>query len=358
MPDTGTERFAQLVFYALVLLMGYLAYLVISPFLASLAWGAVFALMFYRVNLGLVGRLGPTGAALVTTILAAILIVAPAVLLASVLAREVPQMKGYLQEQQARVPGQIARVWETVRRQSPVALPEDPAALAREGLQRTLAFLAPRAGALVADAFATIGSLFVMLFALFFMLRDYRALGQRIRNILPLPERERERLISETRDLVIASVGAGLLVAAVQGTIGGIAYWLLGIKAPVVWGVAMAICALIPLVGSTLVWVPTALWLMLSGEIARGVILVAVGVVGIGLVDNILRPLLLSGRTSASGLVIFLGLLGGVSAFGFIGLVLGPIILVTAGNLLTVFTRVEPPLIERVEPLNLPGNSM
>jgi predicted PurR-regulated permease PerM len=347
MPNSGKERFAQLLFYTLVLLMGYLAFLVVRPFLASLAWAAVFAVMFYRVNLRLAPRLGPGGAALLTTLVAAVLIVAPAVLLASVLAREVPQMYDYMQEQQAKLsaPERIARIWEIVRRQSPVTLPEDPAALLREGAQRTLAFLAPRAGGVVADVFATLGSLFVMLFALFFMLRDYRALGRRIRNLLPLPDRERERLISETRDLIIASVGAGLLVAAVQGTIGGLAYWLLGIKAPVVWGVAMAICALIPLVGSTLVWVPTALWLLLSGEIARGVILVLVGVLGIGLVDNVLRPVLLSGRTSASGLVIFLGLLGGVSAFGFIGLVLGPIILVTAGNLLAVFTRVEPPLI-------------
>jgi predicted PurR-regulated permease PerM len=350
MPNTGKERFAQLLFYALVLLMGYLAFLVISPFLASLAWAAVFAVMFYRVNLRLSERLGPGGAALLTTLVAAILIVAPAALLASVLAREVPQMYEYAQQASLSVPYQIDRVWEIVRARSPFALPEDPASIVREGVQRTLAFLAPRAGGVVADAFATIGSLFVMLFALFFMLRDYRALGQRIRNVLPLAERERERLIAETRDLIIASVGAGLLVATVQGTIGGVTYWLLGINAPVVWGVAMAICALIPLVGSTLVWVPTALWLLLSGEVARGVILVLVGILGIGLVDNILRPLLLSGRTSASGLVIFLGLLGGVSAFGFIGLVLGPIILVTAGNLLAVFTRMEPPLIASVEP--------
>jgi predicted PurR-regulated permease PerM len=103
----------------------------------------------------------------------------------------------------------------------------------------------------------------------------------------------------------------------------------------------MAICALIPLLGTALVWVPTALWLFFSGQAGKGVILILVGVVIIGLVDNIVRPLLLSGRTSASGLVIFLGLLGGVTAFGFIGLVLGPIILVTASNLVTVFTRVE-----------------
>ena len=164
-----------------------------------------------------------------------------------------------------------------------------------------------------------------------------------MRDLLPLPVREGDRLLSETRDLVMASVGAALVVAAAQGAIGALAYWLLGISAPVVWGVVMAICSLIPVVGSALVWVPTALWLLFSGEVARGVILVLVGVFGIGMVDNILRPVLLSGRTSASGLVIFLGLLGGVSAFGFIGLVLGPIILVTAGNLLAVFTQAASP---------------
>jgi predicted PurR-regulated permease PerM len=146
----------------------------------------------------------------------------------------------------------------------------------------------------------------------------------------------------DTRDLIIASVGAGLVVAAVQGTIGGLAFWLLGIKAAVIWGVVMAVCSLIPLVGATLVWVPTALWLLLSGDIVRGIILVLIGVFAIGLADNILRPILLAGRTTASGLVVFLGLLGGAAAFGFIGLVLGPIILVTAGSLLRVFSRREP----------------
>ncbi len=348
MPDTGKDRFTQLLFYVVVLLTGYLAYRVISPFLASLAWAAVFAMMFHRVHLRLAPRMGPNRSALVTTLLAAVLIVGPAVMLVSVLAREVPQVIDYVQQVSLTAPDQIARMWDAIRQRSPMPLPPDPTSMLREGLQRALAFLAPRAGAVVADVLSTLGSLFVMLFALFFLLRDGREFGRRVRDLLPFPERERDRLMADTRDLVIASVGAGLLVAAAQGTIGGIAYWLLGINAPVVWGVAIAMCALIPLVGSALVWVPTALWLVLSGEITRGVILVIVGVVGIGMADNILRPLLLSGRTSASGLVIFLGLLGGVSAFGFIGLVLGPIILVTAGSLLAALTRPSVTIDDRV----------
>jgi predicted PurR-regulated permease PerM len=355
MSDTVKERFSQLLFYALVLLTGYLAFIVIRPFLASLAWATVFAMMFHRVHVELAPRIGPNRAALATTLMAAVLIVAPAVMLVSVLAREVPEVIDYVQQVSLTAPEQIERIWEVMRRRSPVPLPEDPTAMLREGVQRGLAFLAPRAGAVVADVLATLGSLFVMLFALFFLLRDGSAIGRQVRDLLPLPDRERDRLITDTRDLVIASVGAGLLVAAVQGAIGGLAFWLLGIQAPVIWGVAMAMCALIPVVGTAIVWVPTALWLIFQGDIGRSIVLVLVGVVGIGMVDNILRPLLLSGRTSASGLVIFLGLLGGVSAFGFIGLVLGPIVLVTAGSLLAVFTRVE--LVDTSQPRKLDTGS-
>jgi predicted PurR-regulated permease PerM len=178
-----------------------------------------------------------------------------------------------------------------------------------------------------------------MLFALFFLLRDGTSMAEAIRRLLPFPEAESQRLITETSDLVVASVGAGLTVAAVQGLIGGLAFWALGLPAPAVWGVAMAICSLLPVIGATLVWVPVAVWLFLSGDVARAVVLTLICAVVVGSADNVLRPLLLSGRTSASGLVVFIGLLGGVGAFGFVGLVLGPIVLVIAGTLIEALTR-------------------
>ena len=203
--------------------------------------------------------------------------VAPAVMLVSVIAREAPQLYDYAQQVSLTAPDRIARIWEVVRCRSPTPLPEDPTFLLREGLQRVLGFLAPRAGAAVADLFATLGSLFVMLFAMFFLLRDGHTLARQVRDLLPVPEGVRDRLMIDTRDLIIASVGAGLLVAAIQGAIGGLAFWLLGIDAPVIWGVVMALCSLIPVVGAALVWVPAALWLLLSNDVARGVILVIVG---------------------------------------------------------------------------------
>jgi predicted PurR-regulated permease PerM len=342
MSDSSRQRFSQLIFYALIILIGYLTYRVMSPFLAPLAWAAVFAVMFYPVHRELSPRIGPSRSALAATLMTAVLIVAPAVMLVSVIAREAPQVIDYMKQMSNTAPEQIDRIWEVVRRRSPTPLPEDPTFLVREGAQRVLAFLAPHAGAVVADLFATLGSLFVMLFAMFFLLRDGHTLARQVRDLLPLPEAARDRLMTDTRDLVVASVGAGLMVAAVQGAIGAVSFWLLGINAPVIWGVVMALCSLIPLVGAALVWVPTALWLLLSGDIGRGVILVIVGIFAISLADNILRPLLLAGRTTASGLIVFLGLLGGAAAFGFIGLVLGPIILVTAGSLLRVFSQREP----------------
>jgi predicted PurR-regulated permease PerM len=336
-----TERAARQrpLFYALVLLALYLTYLVLGPFLGVLAWAGIFAILFYRVHLRLAARLGPSWAALVTTVLAGVVIVVPAALLVSALVHEVPQATAYLQQMSRSVPTQIERLWAWLRGQSPVVLPQDPTELLTEGARRAFAFLAPRAGAILADAFATLGALAAMLFALFFMLRDGDAMSLALRALLPLPADESARLLRDTRELVVASVGAGLLVAAAQGVIGGVAFWMLGLGAPVLWGVAIAFCSLIPLVGSALVWLPATVWLLASGEITRGVIMLLVGVLGIGLVDNILRPLVLSGRTSVSGLVVFFGLLGGVAAFGFIGLVIGPIVLVITGSLLRLLSR-------------------
>ena len=146
MHTTTKDRFSQLLFYALVLLTGYLTFLVLSPFLASLAWAAVLGMMFHRVHLQLTATMGPNRAALLTTLMAAVLIVGPAVLLVSVLAREVPPLIDYLQQASLRAPDQIERIWEIARRRSPMALPEDPTSMLREGMKRGLAFLVPRRG--------------------------------------------------------------------------------------------------------------------------------------------------------------------------------------------------------------------
>ena len=322
------------VLYALVFLGVYLSYRVLSPFFVALTWAVVLAILFRGMHDALARRMGPNSAALITTLVVGVVIVGPAVALVSALAREAPQAIESLKQASQSGPRLIQRLWDEVKKRSPVAVPEDPTDLMTQGAQRALAYLAPQAGSLVSGFFATLGSLAAMLFAMFFFLRDGTALTRYVRDRLPFPAPQSERLMNDVRDLVVASIGASLAVAAAQGAIGGVAFWLLGMNAPVLWGVAMTFSSLVPLVGAALVWLPASIWLLLSGAIGRGIAMALVGVFGISLIDNVLRPLILSGRTSVSGLVIFFGLLGGAAAFGFIGLLIGPIILVTTARLL------------------------
>jgi len=325
--------------YALVLLGVYLAYRILGPFLVALTWAAVFAILCHDLQAWLVRKMSPNRAALVTTLVVAALIVAPAALLITTVARELPQVTDYLSHSSQNAPQQVQRIWDAARARSPVALPADPTEWMKTGAQRVVSFLAPRAGAFVGDFLATLGNLVSMLFALFFMARDGDAITAQLRERLPFSEEENDSLLRETRDLVVASVGAGLVVAIAQGILGGLAFRIVGIGAPGFWGAVMGFASLLPVVGATLVWIPTSIGLLLSGAIGRGVLLLVMGTFGISMADNILRPLLLSGKTSISGFIVFFGLLGGAAAFGFIGLVIGPLVLVITWRLLETLHR-------------------
>lgn len=336
---TGRERFTELLFYAVLLLMGYLVMQVVWPFLSPLAWAVILAMSLRPVYLKFCIRVSNSNAALLTTIVAGLLIIAPAAFLVTILAQQAPAAMEFASRVSSTAPEAVMDVWQSLRAVAPVPLPEHPGAWIAQAAQAAGTFIATHAGEFVANILSTFGSLLVMLFALFFFLRDGRVFGGLVRRVLPFSDAESDRLITETTELVVASVGAGLTVAAVQGLVGGLVFWGLSLPAPAVVGAAIAICSLLPVVGATIVWVPVAIWLFLSGEVVRAVVLTALCAGVLGSVDNVLRPVLLAGRTSASGLVVFIGLLGGVSAFGFVGIVLGPIVLVIASSLVDALTR-------------------
>jgi predicted PurR-regulated permease PerM len=338
----GSKSLGRPALYVLVLLGVYLSYLILKPFLSALIWAAMFATLFHRLRLALEPKIGRSRAALVTTLIVAVAIVGPALLLISTVVRELPQVYDYLNQASHTAPPQLQDSWTWVRSRVPVVLPEDPSQLLADGIQRATAMLGPRAGTYVAGFFGFLGSLIAMLFALFFMLRDSETITRQLHERLPFPPAQSERLLLATRELVIASLGAAVAVAAAQGAIGGVAFWLLGIPAPVFWGLVISSAALVPVVGAALVWVPAALWLMMSDGVGRGVILLIVGSFGISLVDNVLRPVLLTGTTKINGLVVFFGLLGGAAAFGFIGLVIGPIVLVITARIIETLRAPTP----------------
>jgi predicted PurR-regulated permease PerM len=174
----------------------------------------------------------------------------------------------------------------------------------------------------------------MMLFVLFFVLRDGPAMAQQVVTLLPIEGQRRTLLQRHLTDMTRAVfLGLGLTAVA-QGVLLGVGFWIAGLPSPLVFGVLGVILALVPMVGPALLWIPGAIWLATRGETGYAIFLALWGSIVVGLVDNLLRPLLISGRAEVPTLAVFVGVIGGLAAFGFIGLFLGPIVL---GLLIALF---------------------
>lgn len=330
MIDRHSRRITFLVFYGSLVLLAYLAYRIVEPFLVQIGWALVLAICLDPVQQRLRPRLGTTRTALLLTVLVLFFLVVPVAFAGLALLGEgqgaVTNVRAQL-EDRGGASAWLHTAWDWARAKVPMLPPEDEAiARVTAGMGDMAGFLASRAGGLVKGAALFLFDLLITLGILFFVLRDSSSFAASFRRLLPFGEAQNERLLILTRDLVSASVTATLAIAAVQGIVGGIAFALLGIKSAAVWGLVMAILSFLPLVGATLIWLPAAVWLMLSGSLAKGIILILVGIVIMGHVDNVVRPLLLSGKSQMNTLVLIMSLMGGLSAFGFIGIVLGPLV--------------------------------
>jgi predicted PurR-regulated permease PerM len=187
-------------------------------------------------------------------------------------------------------------------------------------------FLATQAINIGQNAFDFVVSFFVMLYILFFLLRDGGALARRIRDAVPLESGIKRELSGKFVTVIRATVKGNVVVAMLQGALGGLIFWMLGIHAPVLWGTLMAFLSLLPAVGAALVWGPVAVYFLVTGDIGKGLVLTAFGVLVIGLVDNILRPLLVGKDTKMPDYVVLISTLGGMAIFGLNGFVIGPVV--------------------------------
>ena len=357
---TQSRRVTQLLFYGAVILLASLVYRIVEPFLVQIGWAAVLAICVYPWHARLAHRFGDSRGALLSTLVVTFLLVVPALFVAMAIISEGSHAESDIQEvlERGTAADKVREWWDWARTHLPLPPVEDIKARVTTGLTAVATGAAAKAGGFVKNVAVFLFDLFLTLFILFFLLRDARSFSGAVSRVLPFDDEQRRRLIALTRDLVSASVTASLAIAAVQGLVGGITFALLGIRAPVLWGVVMGFASLIPLVGTGLVWIPAASWLLLSGQTWRGLVLVAMGVV-IGNVDNVLRPILLSGRAQMPTLVIFVSLLGGVSAFGFVGIVLGPLVTAVALALLESYVPEEaeapPPVTEEPTELEPPS---
>jgi predicted PurR-regulated permease PerM len=333
------QRIATLLFYATVLLLAYLLYLLFKPFLTPLAWAAILAALFHSPYRRMEKRWGRACAASAGTAAIAVLIVAPVILVTSAFVQEATlAFRSIDVSVQTEGFARLERIWMRIQSSRLGSNLGNLDELVRQAASWIASGAAGQAGSILSDVVIILVDLIVMLFAVFFFFRDGDAIMAVLRRALPFEAEQSERMIQQASELIHASVIAGFVVAALQGTLGGLTFAMLGLPAPVFWGVVMAFSALLP-VGAGIVWLPVAIWLLFTGSIGRGVTLLVVGVGVIGLVDNVLRPVLLSGRTHMNGLLVFVSLLGGISAFGFLGLVLGPVIMATTIGMFDVYTK-------------------
>jgi predicted PurR-regulated permease PerM len=287
----------------------------------------------------LVPRFGSGGAAAVSTLVVTLLIVGPGLAILTAFAQESRAALSVVdQDAVAEQFAVLENLWNRSRQFIPGAEATDLRRLIDDAVTRAGAFVAARVGGLLADMLVLLFQLFVTLLALFFFLRDADTIMQELRRSLPFEDFRRERIIRETRDLVYASVAAGLLIAFLQGLAGGLLFAFLGLGAPVFWGVMMGVLALFPFVGTWMVWVPASIWFFVTGQFVKGLIVVVVGAGIVSTIDNVLRPAILSGRTQMNGLLMFLSLIGGVTAFGLLGLVLGPLVTALVVGLFDAYT--------------------
>ena len=340
MAKNAGERFGDVLFYGMILLLVYLVYRIFEPFLMPLGWAAVFAVIFYSLNKRLEQRWGRTLSAALSTAGVMLILIVPALLLMTLFVREGIDATRDLQASMAAGEyGGFNRAWgwiaAHVAAQTDINLP----GLVRQGASRLGGYLASELGAVLRNIALFLFELVVMLFALFYFLRDGAAIMRRIRLFLPFEEAVREKMLAEARDLIFASVTTSLVIAAVQGIICGGAFAIVGVGSPLFWGVVMAFLSLLPVVGAWPVWILAAIWLFSTGHAARALLLVGVcGGLG-STIDNILRPVLLGGRSSLNGLLVFISVLGGIAVFGALGVVLGPIVVATAVGVLDVYSE-------------------
>jgi predicted PurR-regulated permease PerM len=339
LPKTTSDRLTTVLSYGTLLLLLYLVYRITEPFFVPLAWSAVLAIFFYPLHERIDKHMKPTQAALLSTVGVTLVLIVPAIVVLILATRQAivatARIQSALMDPDKALPmhaldwirGHLPTEWQSTDFSQPI----------RQGAEKVAAFLAGNIGGLVKNLAAFFVDLFIVIFALFFMFRDGDSIVRGIRHLLPLDESIQQDMLSESKDLIFASVAVGLIIAGVQGLLGGMAFTIGGIPTAVFWGVLMAFFSLVPVVGSALIWVPAALWLGFSGHWGKGATIVVIcgGVAAVA--DNIIRPLLLRNRTHLNELLLFIGVLGGLEVFGLLGLVAGPTIVAAAMGIFRVY---------------------
>lgn len=319
----------------------YLCWLMLQPFVGVLAWATVLVIVFYPIHQRLLKRLKKPGlSALLSCLLVILTILVPVVLVTIAVLNE---LSGAMNNLQATIAYLLdpnspytGRVLGWARRYIDIEQVRSGEYL-RDRLQGVSGQLAGRTLGFIGGVIGAIVQMFFVVFTMYYLFRDGDKIFATLRDGLPLDSKQATAIMARTRDVIGASVYGVLAIAIVQGVLGGLAFWALGVPSAIVWGVVMIFLSMIPMLGAFLVWVPAAAYLALAGYPIKALFMVLWGVLVIGMADNFLRPKLVGERTKLHELLIFFAVLGGLQVFGVLGIVLGPVVLAITLALVDVF---------------------
>lgn len=336
-PTPGEAFYARTFALITLLLLGFLLYRILLPFFAPLAWALFIAFLIRPVHTWLTGKLRGRASlsAAVLTFAVLLMLIGPLAGLSAAFAAQVAALLQYAQELTAgRTAEDFANLATVPVLGTALAWFQDTFGVslaqiqgwAVEAARTVLQFLASLGGKIFLGALGTVVGFVLMMFLLFFMIRDGQQILAILRELVPMTPAHRARLFNHLAEVIRAVFYGTGVTAVVQGTLIAIGFAILGLPAPIVFGVLAALFALVPLAGTPFVWVPAVIVLALQQRWWAAIFLLVWGLV-VATLDNILRPILVSSRAQVGTLTVFIGVLGGVSAFGAIGLVLGPLVL-------------------------------
>ncbi|MFK7842805.1 MAG: AI-2E family transporter [Sphingorhabdus sp.] len=320
---------------ALLVIVSLAFAVLVEPFFGAIVWGVVVAVLFRPVYERLLGYLpGRTNlVAGITLVLILLLVVVPAILLGMALAQEAASL--YVRIQDGEI--DFGAAFEAFENSLPNWMQAQLAAYGyndfasiraeiEQSISAILEFMVSQLLNVGQGAFQFLLGLGVMLYLTFFLLRDGRALAERIEQMIPLGEERRGILMDKFLVVIRATIKGSLIIAIIQGSLGGLAFWLLDIRGALLWAVLMGVFSLIPAIGTGFIWAPVALFLLVTGDVWQGVVLILCGVFIISMVDNLVRPVLVGRDTRMPDYVVLISTLGGLQLFGINGIVIGPLV--------------------------------
>ena len=338
MPPAPASFYPRVFASVTAVVLGIAVLRIMQPFLGPLLWATLLAFMLFPLNerLRAAFRGRASLAALLLTLASILMLVVPAIFLGVMFGRQASELVGQLQtraaQHQIQRPSdvlqlpQVDRLVQWVESSVPISSEQIRDSLLSAG-QQIIQSIISLGGSLFASVFGLIVAIILALFLLFFFLRDGERMVTRAMVVVPLDDRRKAHLLAHLASVIRATVLGSLVTALVQGTLVGIGFALAGLPSPIVFAVLSMGAAMIPFIGTAVVWIPAAVWLLLTGHWGAALFFVIWGAAVVSSADNVVRPLFISSRARITTLPVFIGLIGGISAFGAIGIFLGPVVI-------------------------------